>query len=254
MTNIEKRRKYIVDYIKRKGSANVSDLADALGVTEVTIRTDLRTLASEGLVKRSHGGAIPVSRSVVDVKEDIKAAINIEKKKKIGRAAALMLEKNDSVIIASGSTMVTFADAIVPKESLNVVTPSVRIAMKLIDKPNVSIYQLGGMIYPNTLSVRGDYAQSELSSILCAKLFFGVEGFDIVSGLTCATIEEAILTQAMMKSASQVIVLADSSKFGRLGFGRICKLEDIDVLITDDGLDDEVRKSIESLGVVVKIA
>lgn len=254
MTNVEKRRRYIASFVKRKGSANVSDLAKALNVTEVTIRTDLRALAAEGVIKRSHGGAIPVSRSVVDTKEDIKAKINTEQKKRIAHAAAAMVEKNDSIIIASGSTMVRFAESIVPAETLNVVTPSVRIAMKLIDKTGVSIYQLGGMIYPNTLSVRGDYARMELGSMLCAKIFFGVEGFDIDSGLTCATVEEAHLTQAMMKSASMVIVLADSTKFGRRGFGRICGMEDIDVLITDSGLDEDVRKNIEALGVMVKIA
>lgn len=254
MTTVEKRRQYIADFVKNNGSASVNDLANLLGVTEVTIRTDLRVLASDGVIKRSHGGAITVSRSVVDMKEDIKATINIEQKKKIAVIAAQMVEKDDSIIIASGSTMVTFAQTIIPKEHLYVVTPSVRIAMKLIDNPAVSIYQLGGLIYPNTLSVRGSHACDELKSILCSKLFFGVEGFDIESGLTCATVEEAHLTQALIKSASQVILLADSSKFGRRGFGRICALEDVDILVTDAGLDDEVRHKIEALGVTVKIA
>lgn len=252
--NLEKRRQRIVDYVKKTGFATVSDLAEQFGVTEVTIRADMRALAAACLLQRSHGGAVAMSRSVVDLKEDLKALDNVDQKVSIAKAAAALVNPNDSILVASGSTMVTFAEHLDTSKHLNVVTPSIRVSMKLVDNPNVSLLQLGGIIYSNSLSTRGDYAAMGLDIIHCTKLFFGAEGFDLENGISCATLEEAHLTKKMIESASQIILLADSSKFGRRGFGRICRLEDVDVLVTDSGLGEGARKNIEALGVTVVIA
>lgn len=254
MTPNTKRRKYISDLVARHGYARVTDLAENLGVTTVTIRTDLKYLEDKGVLIRSHGGAITSTSTVRDLKEDIKKKANAVPKKLIGKEAARLISENDSIIIASGSTMVAFAEEIVPRENLNVVTPSIRIASRFIDMPNVTILQLGGIIYGNSLSTRGAYAEAGLETLHCSKVFFGVEGFDIKSGLTCATLEEANLTRKMMKSATQIIVLADSTKFCRRGFGKICNLEDIDILITDSGLPAEARNAIEAIGITVILA
>lgn len=148
----------------------------------------------------------------------------------------------------------SFAEKIESQGQLTVVMPSIRISMKLLAKQNIGIMQLGGMIYPNTLSTRDDYAIQGLANVHCNKLFFGAEGFDLFGGITCATLEEAKLTQKMIAAASQTILLADSTKFGRHGFGKICSLEDIDILVTDNGLQKEVREKIEDLGITVIIA
>lgn len=251
MTNTEQRRKDIYELICRHSYAGVSELSSQFNVTTATIRTDLQALEDDGKVIRSHGGAIPAGKAVLDLHEDIKSKTNVPQKKRIASAAAKLVGADDSILIASGSTMVYFAEALHPAHHLNVVTPSVRIAIKLITNPAISVMQLGGIIYANTLSTRGTYAESGLDYFHCSKFFFGVEGFDVTSGLTCATIEEANLTSKMLKSASQSIVLADSSKFGRKGFGRICSLEDIDVLITDSGLSEDSLEMIQSCGVKV---
>ena len=254
MTPNAKRRKYISELVTKRGYARVVDLAENLGVTTATIRTDLQYLEDKGALIRSHGGAITATSAVRDLKEDVKKKVNAGPKKRIGKEAAKLINENESIIIASGSTMVAFAEEVVPCESLNIVTPSIRIASQFLDRPNVTILQLGGIIYGNTLSTRGAYAEAGLDTLHCSKVFFGVEGFDIKSGLTCATLEEANLTRKMMKSATQSIVLADSTKFCRRGFGKICNLEDIDILITDNGLPEEARSAIESIGIAVIIA
>ena len=254
MTHNAKRRKYISDLVTRRGYVSVTDLAEDLGVTTATIRTDLQHLEDKGFLIRSHGGAITAKSTVRDLKEDIKKKVNAVPKKLIAKEAAKFIGENDSIIIASGSTMVAFAEDIVPRGSLNVVTPSIRIASQFIDQPNVTILQLGGIIYGNSLSTRGSYAEAGLETLHCSKVFFGVEGFDVKSGLTCATLEEANLTRKMMKSATQSIVLADSTKFCRRGFGKICNLEDVDILITDSGLPEEARKAIEAIGITIIIA
>lgn len=252
--NLEKRRQKIAEYVKAAGFVSVNDLAEKFGVTEVTIRTDVRALASEGILQRSHGGAIAVSRKVVDLKEDLKATVNVDLKTRIARAAAKLVNDDDSILVASGSTMVAFAESLNSDSHLNVVTPSIRVSMKLVDNPNISLIQLGGIIYSNTLSTRGEYAVMGLDIVHCTKLFFGAEGFDLDNGVSCATIEEAQLTKEMIKSSSKVILLADSSKFGRRGFGKICRLEDVDIIVTDNGLGEGARKNIEALGISLIIA
>lgn len=254
METIINRKQYILDEIKRSGFVTVTDLAEKLKVTEVTIRTDLRVLQKEGKIDRTHGGATLSTRSVVDMNEDIKAQINVDKKEAIATAAAQLVDRDDTILVASGSTMVAFAEKIQSQGQLTVVTPSIRISMKLLAKQNIGIMQLGGMIYPNTLSTRDDYAIQGLANIHCNKLFFGAEGFDMFGGITCATLEEAKLTQKMIAAASQVILLADSTKFGRHGFGKICGLEDIDILVTDSDIPREVRDKIEDLGITVIVA
>ncbi|MCQ2185589.1 MAG: DeoR/GlpR family DNA-binding transcription regulator [Bacteroidales bacterium] len=254
MITIADRRQSIIDFISRHGYASVNDLADRFNVTGATIRADLRYLEEKGKVVRSHGGAITATSAVMDLKEDEKGKSNVDKKRAIAAAAARMVSDPDSLIIASGSTMCAFADAINHSLNLNIATPSIRIAMMFVDNPNATVLQLGGVIYGNTLSTRGSYAEAGLDLFQCNKLFFGVEGFDVNSGLTCATIEEANLTRKMIKCATKVIVLADSSKYCRRGFGKICNLQDVDILVTDSGLSEEARTTIEALGVEVVIA
>ena len=254
MVSIAERRKFILDNLNREGFVRVSDMADHLNVTKATIRKDLQFLEDRNLLIRAHGSALPPAAPVTDVSIHAKKPINNDLKQRIAVEACRLVTENDSIIIASGSTMTVFAEHIRPQGHLNVVSPSINISMLFGDRSDVSVLQLGGIVYGNSLSVRGEAAVEELRHILCSKLFFGVDGFDLEYGFTCSTSEEAVFTQHMMKAVSKSIVLADSTKLGRRGFGRICALEDVDILITDSGIPDKVRHDIEALGVVVVIA
>lgn len=254
MKGLTNRRRIIADVVNRNGFANVAELSEMLQVTAATIRSDLTFLEEKGVLKRSHGGAIANSREVTDLPEDVKASVNVSLKKRIAVKAATLVDENDFIIVACGSTMVRFAESLVPKGHLSVVTPSVRISMTLISKENVSVMQLGGMIHDNPLSTRGEYAEAGLDRVHCNKVFFGVDGVDFASGLTCSHIEEASLTKKMIDSSTQVIVLADSSKYCRRGFAKICPISEIDVLVTDSGMPKEAVEKLEQLGVKVVIA
>ena len=140
------------------------------------------------------------------------------------------------------------------QDPINVVTPALGIAFALNDQPDINVMTLGGKVYKKSMSVRGDYAEAGLANVSCSKLFFGCDGIDTVTGITCTTVEEATLTNAMMKAASQIILMSDSSKFGRRGFGKICKIEDIDIIITDKGIPEAIKEQIEEAGVQVIIA
>ena len=133
-------------------------------------------------------------------------------------------------------------------------TPFLRLGVLLNDSDRIHLVQLGGTVHKKSLSVLGDTAVKALDDCICSKVFFGVDGIDPEHGITTSTIEEARLTRRMMQAASQHIVLADSSKFGQRGFGRICSLEEIDVIVTDDGIADQTAAMIEEAGVQLIVA
>ena len=141
-----------------------------------------------------------------------------------------------------------------PKNRLNVVCTAVNISSHLGDIPGITVMQVGGLLYSNTLSVLGAEAKNTISNVFCHKAFFGVDGLDPDYGITCGTNEEANLTQQIMRSSKKSIVLTDSSKFMKRGLARICPLQDVDILITDDGLPMEARHRIEEMGVKLIIA
>jgi len=251
MMTIQDRHKYILGQLALKGFIKVQDIADSLGVTGATIRKDLRTLESQHLIYRNHGSASPVKQKVVDMPVHEKAEINASQKKRIALAAAGMITEDDSIIMTSGTTIEAMAHHLKAKGSLNVVTPSIRVGVTLSEKDGVEVMMLGGKLVKNSLSVRDTYTLDGIRNIKCSKLFVSCDGFDLDAGVTTAFVEEARVTNAMMDAATQVILLADSSKYGKVGFGKICDFGRIDILITDSGIPEGVKSSIEASGVRV---
>lgn len=254
MSTIGQRRKYILDHIVKDGFVKVSELAESLGVTQTTIRKDLNYLESQGVLQRAHGSAIPPTLQMMDLNLSAKKLINFEAKQKIAEKATSLIKSDDSILVASGSTISLFAEALKPKGRLNVVSISVNISAHLGDIPGITVMQVGGILYGNTLSVLGAEASKTIENLYCSKVFFGVDGIDLDYGLTCGTGEEASITQKMMQSSQTKIVLSDSSKVGQRGFARICEVGDIDILITDSGMPLETRQRIENMGVKLIIA
>ena len=217
----------------------------------MTIRKDIKILESKGLLYKVHGSARPANPHVADLDVHVKDNINRDAKRRIAQRAAEMLGETDSIIVASGSTVYAFAEEIKMRmwHHLNIVTPFLRLGVLLNESENVNVVQLGGSVHKKSLSVLGEEAARELDDCICSKVFFGVDGIDPEHGITTSTIDEAKLTRRMMHAASQVIVLADSSKFGQRGFGRICALEDIDVIVTDERIPEQMISIIEEAGV-----
>ena len=254
MTSIAERRKFILDTIFQNGFVRVADLAEALSVTQATIRKDLTYLEGQGLLYRAYGSALPTTAQVMDISLNTKKLINFKKKQRSAACALGLLEKSDSIIMGAGSTVEVMAELLTPKGRLNVVTSAVNVSMALGDMSGVSVMQLGGILYGNSLCVIGSETKSQLKNLHCSKLFFGVDGIDPEAGITCATVEEAELLAQMMGIVSTSVVLADSSKVGYRGFSRICGCGEVDILITDSGISDEARKAIEKTGVKVIVA
>lgn len=253
MRNIALRHKIILNELEKKGYVRVQDLSKSLGVSEVTIRKDLKELDERKLLHRNHGSASQLSSLITDRHIDEKEKVRVNEKIRIAGAANLLLKRNDWIIIASGTTLLTFAQKITFSEPLTVITPSVKISLLLGYKPNIEIIQLGGSMRKSSASVVGPYAESLLGEMMCSKLFIGADGIDLEFGLTTSNIAEAHLNQHMLGAAQEVIVLADSSKFGKRGFGKICNISQIHHIITDMDAPEKTIRVIREKGIRVTL-
>lgn len=254
MKTISERHLFIKEQLYKNGFVTVQDLAEQLEVTGATIRRDLRIMEGENLLRRNHGGASLVHEKVIELSLTDRSLICPAEKARIAAAAAAILGENDSMGVTSGSTIEAFVRQLQHKGPIKVVTPSIRLGALLMEKMDVDLRILGGRIVPNSMSTRDEYSIQGLHNVRCSKLFFSCDGFSIEDGVTSAFVEEAHLTESMMNIAQQRILLADSSKIGKCGFGRICGLEDVDTLITDSGISESLKAKIEALGVDVIIA
>ncbi|UMB53672.1 DeoR/GlpR family DNA-binding transcription regulator [Lutibacter sp. A64] len=254
LLNIAERHKLILKKLENDGFVEVADLSQEFGVSLVTIRKDLKALEEKNLLFRSHGRAIPSNPYTTEHHVNIKEKINKKEKTRIAIAAGLILKPNDSIIIASGTSVIEFAKHLKPVEGLTVLTASLNTALILAENPNIDVIQLGGIVRRSSSSVIGPTSEKMLKEFTFTKLFLGVDGIDIDFGLTTTNSMEASLNKEMIKAAQKIIVLADSSKFGKKGFGKICGLEDVDQIITDKKLDHKIKEKLEELGIDVTLA
>ena len=254
MKSITERHQIILKRIQDTGHVNVQDLSKQMKVSDVTIRKDLKLLEDKKLLFRTHGGASKSNPYTNDKPVAEKERLNAEEKQTIAIAAARMIGHNDSIIIASGTTMLALARAINPKGHLTVITSALNVSLELSHHLNVEVLQLGGQLRPNSSSVMGPYAEQILNDISCSTLFLGVDGIDMEMGLTTTSLMEARLNQKMIDAAQITVVLADSSKFGKRGLGKICALDQIQHIITDSGISKELIKMLEEKDITVTIA
>jgi len=257
MLSIAERHKYILDKLNEYGFIRITDVADELGVTKVTIRNDVKILEGKGLLYKVHGSARLANPHIADQDLETKSRLNRDAKQRIALRAVELIGESDSIMISAGSTTYALAEAIhnnPPQGVLNVVTPFLKVSELLCELDSVRVEQLGGRIHRKSCATLGENASLTLENIVCSKFFVGVDGVDLDFGITTSTIEEAQLSHKMMAASSKTVVLADSSKFGKRGFGHIASLEEVDIVVTDDGITKEMRDIIEEAGIELIIA
>ncbi|MEX2592958.1 MAG: DeoR/GlpR family DNA-binding transcription regulator [Anditalea sp.] len=249
--SIAERHKLILDKLQLAGYVSVAELSRKMNVTMVTVRKDLKMLEEKGLLFRAHGSATPVYPYVNDRSVHEKELVHVDEKRSIARKAVELITENEAIIIGSGTTVAAFAQAIPKKFRLTVLTGAMNVTMSMMDSPEVEIVQLGGLVRKSSSSVVGHYAEEMVRNFACSKLFLSVDGISLDYGLTTSNMMEAHLNARMIRSVQRTIVLVDSSKFGKKGFGKICDLEDIDQIITDKGLSDHYVQKLEEKGIEV---
>lgn len=253
LLSLPERHNRILMLLQQNGSISVTQLAELFKVSEVTIRKDLSYLEQQKKLYRTHGSAILISPYISDRHVNEKEKKNVAEKQAIGAAAASLLSRDDSIIIASGTTMAFLAREIEPVGHLTVITAAVPVTSILSQNTHIDVIQLGGITRSSSVSVVGPFAEEMLGHFNCSKLFMGVDGIDMECGLTTTNMLEATLNGAMMNAAQKVIVLADSSKFGRRGFSKICDVDSVDMIITDNKIQPHFLDQLRERGIEVTV-
>lgn len=229
------RYSLILEILDEKGSIQVSQLAAKLGVSEVTVRSDLKILSEQGLLKRVHGGACRQGENLYkgNVRETVYR--NTHHKMLIAGKAFAMLHTGDTVLLDDSSTCLYLAKRIAGcgEKKLNVLTNSVFAAVELLPAKHVSLFLLGGEVSQNLGSTSGQTAESELKKVQADYCFIGANGITADTGATVIGYSQMKTKQAMMSAAGRKILLADSHKFGQEFSSVVAPLSDFDAVITD---------------------
>ncbi|WP_420144661.1 DeoR/GlpR family DNA-binding transcription regulator [Sphingobium sp.] len=249
----EMRRMKMLEWLQEEGSARVRTLSDAFGVSEVTVRQDLEKLEQEGHVVREHGGAFLKSVSQQVAALALHHLVNMDAKRRIGAAAAALVPDGETIILDSGSTVTEVAKNLEHREGLTVITNAINIALMLGGKPSFEIHLSGGLFKPPTLSVSGESAAQHFAGLFAQKLFLATGAVSIEAGLTFPSLSDMPVKRAMIESAKEVILVADSSKIGRRSFSSLGGIDLINIFVTDSGINDEDRKGFEAAGIEVMV-
>lgn len=248
MLNLERRTR-ILELIEKNGQVAVTELSRRFKTSEVTIRNDLKDLHQRGLLQRAHGGAVKVATVQGDPSLQIKAELHADEKRRIGAAAAELINDGESIILDSGTTTQQIARHIKHKKDLKVITNGLNVAMELFGVQDIQLILLGGMVRQNSLSAVGHFAEAMLKELSADKLFLAVDACDLEFGLSTPNLEESQVNQAMVGIAKEKFLVADSSKFGKRSLSRIVPLEAMDSVITDRGLPENAKAELRARGV-----
>ncbi len=244
----EDRLRVITDLIRERGSVRGRDLVDVLGVTDETIRRDLARLAEQGLVRRAHGGAVAL-RASDETDTSFRLREHEREKIAIGRRASELVLDGSSIILDSGTTTLCLARALHGKQDLVVVTTAVTNALELVGNPRTTVIMTGGVIRPTTYGASGQLAAATLRGLHVDQTFLAIHSVSVEGGLTYPLFEEVDAKRAMIEAASEVILLADHSKFGRQALVRVAPITSVQRIITTPGIDPTEAAAIRDLGI-----
>jgi len=240
------RQETILRAVENDGGVRVSDLVHQLGVSDMTVRRDIETLAHKGLVRKVHGGATRAGdRSVDEPGFSVKSEMNPVQKSEIARTAASLIAPGSSVAVSAGTTAYAVATELRSVKRLTVVTNSPRVADLLHDpsRDDQVVVLTGGVRTPSD-ALAGPVANRMLAETHVDTLILGVHGIDLEAGLTTPNLQEAQTNRALIKSARRLVVVADHTKWGVVGLSTIATLSQIDILVTDAELDHDARRAI----------
>ncbi len=248
----EERRFKIIELLNTKGCQRVSDLADDLKVSEVTIRQDLDMLESQKILRRIHGGAILNSKVSSEI-ESVEIIDFNEEKDKIGKAAAETISDGDTVIFGAGTSTLIAVKHLANIKNLNIVTNSLKIAEIAGKFPGISVILTGGSLRSSQMSLINPFADSVLKQINADIAIIGAGGILTEHGITCPNMAEAEINRMMLKSAKKKIVLADSTKIGNISLAKIADLNEIDLLITGREADSVELTVMREWGLKIQV-
>jgi len=252
----EERQQAIAGLVSQRGRVAVTAVAEHFGVTTETVRRDLAVLERAGMLRRVHGGAVPVGAlTVVEPGLGERRSTRTDAKRRIAAAALeLVPGANGSLILDGGSTTAALAELLPGDRSLLAATNSVPVAARLAGVAGIALHLLGGRVRGVTQSAVGESTVRALDDLRADVVFLGTNGISAGHGFSTPDEAEAAVKRAMARAGQRVVVLADSSKLGREHLVRFAAVEDVDVLVTDDEADPGVVTELESRGIEVLVA
>jgi DeoR family galactitol utilization operon repressor len=246
-TNLTEREREIVRLLAEDRSIPVSRLSEQLGVSAVTIRSDLNNLARKGVVVRTRGGAAPAFHPYVVERQNLR----VEEKNRIAQVAADLVNDGDTIMIEAGTTTSLIAKYLLGKRFVNIVTNSTLILPFARLNPGIHLTVVGGEFRPATESFVGPIALQELERFHVRLAFVGTDGFSMEGGLTTHLVEGAEIVRTMADRSEGTVLVADSSKFGRIGFVHVLAVQRVETLVTDGELPDAALAELREAGVEV---
>lgn len=241
------RRSLILDFIKKNQFISVNELSLTLDASEATIRRDLNLLELEGKLERTHGGASAIENLKYEERMDDKQTQNINEKMAIAKQAFTLLKDHQTIILDAGSTTQLLARLIGESSlQLTIITNATNHFPELTKNPHVECYLVGGKIRSTTLACVGSLAIASMARFKADIAFLGVNGISAQGEFTTADVEESLMKRSMLERASKVVVLCDHSKFRRQWFSVFANAHEVDLLIIDQGGDQDFVRDLES--------
>ena len=253
MPSLIERRSEIVRQTESRGKVKVEELARQLKVSQVTIRNDLNALSSKGLIVRSRGGAVASTRLTRELSVEQKYKDNLAVKRGLGRGVADLIGPDARTIaIDSGTTAEEVALSLRERSNLTIMTNGLNIATALSRAKGIEVLMTGGMLRKKSMSFYGEHAEASVRHMHFETFVLGADGIDAKVGVTTYFGQEASLNRKLLSMAGEVILVADSSKFGKRCPHIICGLDDVNVLVTDSGIPGDMIELLSERGVDVR--
>lgn len=234
----EERKDYILNQLNLEGKVKTNELVESLGVSSESIRRYLEELEEENKLKRVYGGAVKINLSREEPSQLKREVLYAEEKRRIGRAAATLVEDNEVIFIDDGTTTLHMIDYLLNKKNITVLTNSVPALYLLIDYKNKELFSgdiffIGGKVSSVQSRVTGSLAEKMLENFYADKAFISIDGIMMNKGITSFDEERGQLAKKLMEQAKHSIVVTDHSKFGLVQFYKIADLKDVDIIVSN---------------------
>ncbi len=248
------RQRLLLAWIEQQQRVSVPEITAHFAISPATARRDLETLAAEGKIRRVHGGAIAVRRAPPEPPVLQRALEQADEKKRIAAVAAGLIADGETIFLSSGTTVMEVAHRLRERHNLTVFTNSLLVVNELAGAPGVEVILLGGVVRASESSLVGALTLRALTELRALKVIFGIRAIDLEQGLTNNSLEESLLDREILRIGSEIIIVADHTKLGRVSTVFVAPLDVIDVLVTDTNAPAEIVQSLREKGIDVRIA
>lgn len=247
------RHNQIGALVNKQGRVTVQELSAQFGVSEATARRDLEELDGLGQLRRTHGGAVRAEKTSKEPPMMLRINEKPDEKERIGKAAADLIQNNETIFLGSGTTVIEIARSLPPEINLTVITNSLPVVNELANHPGIELIVIGGMLRQSELSMVGHVAEQAVREFRADRIFLGMHAIDADSGFTSDFLPEVMTDRAIMSIGRQVVIVADHSKFERISSVLVAPVNSASVIVTDTGTSPDCVERLMELGIHVMV-